>query len=565
MALGEWLPTSGGTGATDLFARLGIGDGPEETAGDNARSAGMVETDRMIEDNKNSLIDAISETYGPPYKPPKDQDRTVAAGKVDIIENHGKLPENRRPSRDFDTGRKGPKDAKKPGSQMARGLFEVQGRTPLHVRQVAYESYDHVEKRWVEARKPGGLLLDAEGGDWMKVAHLRSAEWYLEDERHKLKSADMNSNLVPTPGLLTRFRINKVDKPTYYDWDYDGVLTLAGRKRTPPGVVVTTDCRTLDPTRLSVLAFGVAETGAAPVLSEVPDEIRPEVARLAREWAGDRPRGWPQIEAVLAKLRTEYTLDRDAAAPADHPAPVLWFLTQSRRGPDYLFASAATLLLRSLDYPSRVCLGYYAAPSAYDAETAHTPVKSSDLHFWPEVFLRDGHWMVVEPTPGYDVLGPSLPLTERILAALAALVTWVKRHVVEVAGFLLVLALAWVFRHQLIDTLALRLWIWFPGRTWRDRVRGAIAVLERRGRWTGKARPRRQTVFAWLSDTAARPAEDADLAQLTCMAEWAAYAPDEPPPWSPDEILTVCHRVLCGWPLRRWRVPTPTTAMGARP
>jgi hypothetical protein len=118
-ALGEWLPTSGGTGDTDPFARYG--GGPEETAGENARVAGMVETDRMIEDNKNSLIDAISDMYGPPHRPPKEQERMVAAGKADMIENHGKLPDNRRPSRDFDTARKGPKNAKKPGSQKARG------------------------------------------------------------------------------------------------------------------------------------------------------------------------------------------------------------------------------------------------------------------------------------------------------------------------------------------------------------------------------------------------------------------------------------------------------------
>src|SRR5690242_12689576 len=102
----------------------------------------MVETDRMIEDNKNSLIDAVSDLYGPPHKPPKDQERMVAGGRVDVIQNHGELPDNRRPSRDFDTSRQGPKADKKPSSRDARGLFEVQGRTPLHVRLVAYESYD---------------------------------------------------------------------------------------------------------------------------------------------------------------------------------------------------------------------------------------------------------------------------------------------------------------------------------------------------------------------------------------------------------------------------------------
>jgi transglutaminase-like putative cysteine protease len=524
----------------------------------------MVETDKMIEDNKNSLIDAVNDMYGPPHKPPKEQERMVAAGKVDVIEFHGKLPDNRRPSRDFDTSRKGPKGDRKPESQKARGLFEVQGRTPLHVRLVAYESYDPVEKRWIEARKPGSKLIEPEGGDWMKPGHFKDAGWYLADERHRLKAADMKSNLVPTPAMTTRFRINKVDKPDYYEWDYDGVLALAGRNTTPPGVVVTTDCRTLDPCRLPESAFGTCGPpgGSPPVLGEVPDTIRPEIEQLASQWVGDRPRGWSQVEAVLTKLRTDYALDRNAAAPPDHPAPVLWFLTESRRGPDYLFTTAAALILRALGYPARVCLGYYAAPEAYDPQTDHTPVRPSDLHFWPEVLLRDGHWLVIEPTPGYEVLGPTLPLTERILNALAAVATWTRQHIAELAVLFAALVTLWLNRRELIDTLAVRWWTWFPGRTWRDQVRGTVAVLERRGRWTGKPRPPQQTTPSWLRSAAPSPT-DVDLDRLTYMTEWAAYAPDTPSPWPAAEVLAVCRRVLNDWTLKRWRDPRLTTTMGA--
>ncbi|MBO0697044.1 MAG: transglutaminase domain-containing protein [Zavarzinella sp.] len=567
-ALGELMPTSGGTGETDPFARYGVGDGPEETAGDDARAAGMVETDKTIEDNKNSLIDAVSDMYGPPHKPPKEQERMVAAGNVDVIQFRGKPPDNRRPSRDFDTSRKGPKGDKKPSSRDARGLFEIEGRTPLHVRLVAYDRYDAANMRWIEARKPGSKLIEAEGGDWMRLGHLKpSADWYREDERHKLKAADMNDNLVPTPALLTRFRINKVDKPDYYEWDYEGVLALAGRKRTPPGVIVTTDCRTLDPSRIPEAAFGrIGQNGGtAPELGDVPDDVRPVIDRLAREWAGDCQRGWPQIEAVVTKLRTDYTFDPSAAAPPEHPAPAVWFLTESRRGPDYLFATAAALLLRSLDYPTRVCLGYYASPDAYDPETAHTPVRKTDLHTWAEVRLQDGHWMVVEPTPGYEVLGPKLPLVERIVRALGAVAAWAWRHVVELVLTVAVLVVVWARRRELLDAIAVRLWRWRPGRTWREQVRRAVRVLERRGRWAGRPRPERQTTPAWLRGVQPKAADqDPDFVRFTRMAEWAAYALDVPPPWSESEVMVVCRRVLDGWPLRRWRdAVIPDPAIGA--
>lgn len=564
-ALGELLPTSSGTGEMDPFARYGIGDGPEETAGENARSAGMVETDRMIEDNKNSLIDAVNDLYGPPHKPPKDQERMVAAGKADVIQFHGKLPDNRRPSRDFDTSRKGPNRDRKPSSQGARGLFEVQGRTPLHIRFVVYESYDSASKQWIESRRPGPKLIEPEGDDWMRPGHLKEVAWYRRDERHRFKVADLKSKLVPTPAMTVRFRIHKVNRPDYYEWDYDGVLVLAGRKTTPPGVVVTTDCRTVDPSQLPDSAFGrpILSGGSPPILGEVPAELRPELERLAKAWAGGRQRGWPEIEAVLTQLRTTYTLDRTAEVPPDHPAPVLWFLSESRRGPDYLFATAAALLLRTLDYPTRVCLGYYAAPEAYDAETGHTPVKSSDLHFWPEVRLSDSHWLVVEPTPGYEVLGPGLSLWEHVLSTFMASADWAWRHVGELIILFGLSIVVWHRRRDWIDALSVQLWAWFPGQTWRDQVRRAIGLLERRGRWTGRPRPLRQTAPAWLRSTQAMPSSmNRDLDQLAELAEWASYAPDAKGPWPDAEVLALCHRVVQNWSWKHWRQTPPYPTLG---
>lgn len=555
-SLGELVPTSGGTGATDPFARYGIGDGPEETAGDNANAAGMVETDRMIEDNKNSLIDAVSDMYGPPHKPSQEQERMVAAGQVDVIEYHGKVPDNRRPSRDFDTSRQGPKGNRTPESRKARGLFEVEGRTPLHVRVVAYDRYDAAEARWLAAAKPSNKLLEPTGRDWMHIGNLRDVDWYLAKDEHRLKTAALTDNLVPTPSLLTDFRINKVDRPDYYDWDYEGVLALAGRKRTPPGIVVTTQCHTLDPERLPASAFaGLHQpSGAAPHLTDIPESLEPSVRHLAQAWAGDQPRGWPQIKAILTRLRSDYRLNTEISAPEQHPAPVLWFLEESQQGPDYLFASAAALLLRSLNYPTRVCLGYYASPLGYDPETAHTPVRRNDLHFWAEIRLHDGHWMVLEPTPGYEVLAPRLPWREQLYLAFWQVAHWVGDHAVLFAALGAVVTLGWFRRRECRDRLAIWIWSWRPGANWHEQVTRTIRLLERRGRWNNLPRPASSTAWRWLQEIHDQfPERDPDLQHLTAMAQWATYATEIPPPWPENDVLQVCRSVLERWSLRRWR------------
>ena len=461
-----------------------------------------------------------------------------------MIQNYEKLPDNRKPSRDFDTGRKGPKrDGLKPESTAARGLFEVEGRTPLHVRLVAYDAYDPADHHWREARKPGSRLLEPDGGDWISLGHLRATDWYAADDRHRLKTVAPRDNLVPTPAHLTRVRINKVDRADYYEWDFDGVLALAGRRKPPPEVVVVTDCRTVDPAWLPASAFAVT---AAPALVEVPATYRDELGRLAAEWSVGCDRGWPRVAAVLDRLRADFTSDQAATGSADVD-PVRWFLTDSRRGPDYLFATSAALLLRSLGYPARVCMGYYAAPDAFDADTEHTPVRRTDLHVWPEVLLADGQWRVLEPTPGYSVLPPLKPWRERLADAARAAVAWSGRNAVLVTTAV-VLAGCVAWRRQLVDSVHTLGWFARPKVGDKATVLRAVGLLERRGRLAGIPRPADQSLAEWARDIGG-----GELAALVRLAEWAAYAPRLPLPAdslhgrpfvTPDDVKAVAPPVL---------------------
>jgi hypothetical protein len=556
LTLGEWLPTSGGTGAADPFARYGVGDGPEETAGENARAAGMVETNRMIEDNANSLIDAVSEMYGPPHRPPKEREQMVAAGKVEIIENHGKLPQNRRPNRDFDTSRKGPNHGKKkPSSRAARAVFEIEGRTPLHVRVVAYEVYDADSACWRESPQPTWRDYDADDGCWMQRTFIgEPGRWLGREERHRFKMAEPIGNLVPTPTMVRRFRIRLVDKPWYYEPQYDGVYVLARRETMPPGIVVSTDCRTVVREQLDASAFPTAiKNQRMATLLAVPDGVRSKVERLARSWTEGLERGGPQVEAITSRLRESYILDPDAAPPADHSAPVLWFLDESRRGPDYLFATSACLMLRTLGYPARICLGYYASPDAYDPETTHTPITRADLHVWAETLLEDDDWLVVEATPGYAVIEPRLPWSKVAWNVVLACIVWIQAHAAAIALCAAITVGLWWYRVELLDAAFVLGWTLFPGRSWRDTVRRAVAILERRGRWLGQPRHGRQTVACWLDRTLTDLPVGPDAAALREATTWAAYAPDEAPPMSADAVRAACRRMLAQCSLPRWR------------
>ena len=135
---------------------------------------------------------------------------------------------------------------------------------------------------------------------------------------------------------------------------------------------------------------------------------------MAQKWTFGKTKGWEQIEAIVRHLREEYTLDDDARVTGDTGHTVSEFLFETKRGPDYLFATAAVWLLRSLDYPARFVSGFYAKPERYEARTGLTPILSEDVHCWAEVLVQRDYWVTLEPSPGYAVLLPPLTFVERI-------------------------------------------------------------------------------------------------------------------------------------------------------
>jgi transglutaminase-like putative cysteine protease len=561
--LGEWLATSGGTGDYDPFARGGVNDGDEEVNGANARTTGMVESDSFLDSPLPSLYDLVHDLYGDPFKPKSVERAQALDSKTRARELEKRPAENLRPGREFATARRSPERPRDPADRAARALFEVRGRTPLHVRATAFDEFDG--DAWHEVTfDRSSCLLDREpDGCWMRVRERQPPDVFAETEEHHLTIAGPLGSLLPAPPHLVRFRVGLVDDATFFAWGRERVLRMASRN-TPAGFTVHTESRVVDRRRLSAVRFLSGPSGGDAVPVSLPDDLDPDVRALAREWTRGRPRGWAQIEAVVGRLRAEYALDWAASAPEGCTEPLRHFLLESRRGPDYQFASAAAILLRLLNYRTRLVSGFYAAPERYDPETDHTPVGPDDLHFWAEVMLPSGDWLVLEPTPGYEVLGPAPGWAERAWAALVAVGGWVGRHPVLVTVSLLALAVVWWRRLALLDAAALALWAAFPGRCWRRCLGRARRLLERRGRWAGRPRPACQTFAAWLH--AARPGAGPladDLGLLAHMAEWAAYAPDGEPPWGMDDVRRVCRRALTGWTLKRWRAAVGPSRGGA--
>jgi hypothetical protein len=557
-ALGEWLSTSGGTGDYDPFSRGGVNDGDEETRGKNALSTGMVETDQFLDSPLPSLYDVANDMYGEPFKP-KEQERAIALTiRQKTAESKEPPPDNKRPSREFPTARRGPTQLRNPSERSARALFEVQGRTPLHIRAIAFDTYEGGNWREAALNPKVCMLQKEESTCWMQMDHPHPEPYFAAAELHKFKIAEEIGALIPTPPYPVRFRVGRIDQANFFAWGPERILRFAERK-TPSGITIETESRVFDPRLLDGVSYHPGQSPTDQKFLKLPSGLRPEIVALAQEWGGSLPRGREQIAAVIDHLRSDFELDRDAHTSAANVDPLAEFLLSTRRAPDYQFATAAAVLLRVLGYPTRMVSGFYASPDNFDAETKYTPVVREDLHFWTEVLLPDGNWIVIEATPGYQVLGPGITWIERISAGFARLGHWLWMHRLAVALGLVLLVTLWWRRVQLMDEvlgLAIRV---FPGASWQHRIGRLLWLTERRAAWSGKPRPVGWTPARWLDSF---PQDvTAELSRLGKMAEWVSYGQGLTPPWTPSDLEQIRQTILQNWTLRRFRRLVAFTAV----
>lgn len=144
-----------------------------------------------------------------------------------------------------------------------------------------------------------------------------------------------------------------------------------------------------------------------------PDNLEPgyrefaslsaRAAALAREAAGD-PAGtrYDRVMALTRYLQANYQYSLELGHVPPGTDPVDWFLFDARVGYCEQFATAETLMLRSLGIPARLATGY--STGDYDPVLNQSVVREHDAHAWVEVYFPGHGWVPVDPSPGFPTL-----------------------------------------------------------------------------------------------------------------------------------------------------------------
>ena len=546
-----FMPTSGGQHQSDPYARQGVGDGDMLVAAkQNPMSFGPVDSGAYLESEMPSLYDMLDDRYGEPLTKTTHVGRAVALkGKVSSDPNQSP-GESKRSGREFSTvRRKTGQTSIRPHSTESDALLYLKGPVPVHLALERYDAFDGAT--WfhdAEEKHPTRLAMDeADDNPWLEFT-AAPKQWVLGTERHAVKIINFRSPRFPSPPQLSAVHIDHINRLHFFKWAPDGVLEMNGRDAIPQftAIDLVNVVLAADVVRDCALPYFVP--GSETYWTRLPQvSSLEEIKALAAKWTQGLPYGWVQVEAVIGHLRHDFARDQDAPAPPNCRDVVGHFLSR-RRGPDYMFASTAALMLRTLGFPTRAVSGFYADSKRYDRRAGQTAVGGDDTHFWLEVGLSGGAWVALEPTPGYEPPRMARTYGEMAWALLAELRESIREHWV-LAVFAATLAFAGVWRRRsLLDAFASLIW---RGRLLGGPRRAVLAtmwLLERRARLAGCGRPHERTLAQWhgprLRALGFNSAES--NLRLIQLFDWVLYAPHRAIvcPVSETEVRKVCREAI---------------------
>lgn len=538
---------SGGEEFGDDFARDGEGDGQQvRAATEYAHSFGPVDSRIFLESKQLSLFDAATENYGPPRK--ANSNKAIALESAAMRHNHSEIARNQRGSAEFSTMREpaASKRRKRPPleSQLNESLFLVMGRVPLHFSMECYDLYENgVWKHSQEAASgdinngeegdsaailtgPGGRKITLEQGQklidklkpvfaesgwwagWMRTVQFPESGMFQGTEYTAVKTTNLESVRIPSPPCLSHVRIDLVDRPDFFGINSDGIVQLCNNaSRIPEMTVIHLASSGINlyaalshPESLqSSLDLRRKELPAASDSAFVDDRV----ARAGVEWTGDARNDWERVEAIVNRLRSDFRFDPDACLPSGE-TDAASYLLRTGSGTDYMFATAAIMMIRSCGIPARLVSGFYASEERYDRSSGHTLVLPEDIHTWAEVTLDGLHWIPVEPTPGYEKPRYHLTTWQRLALGLVSTRRWLAEHPVAMTAMVLVALAAFWLRRRIWDRLLTLHWYVLSLISPASLVRSTWKLLERRSRLSGIARPGGIAPFNWQREMARR-------------------------------------------------------------
>ncbi|HSK90452.1 MAG TPA: DUF3488 and transglutaminase-like domain-containing protein [Euzebyales bacterium] len=265
-------------------------------------------------------------------------------------------------------------------------ILRVRSDEPVYLRSTALEHYSDTEE-WTAS--DAGIRLEPLTEGLVPGGNFTATRRAVRIEVANLTDAD----LVPAPTGPIRFRGPRGLRPLY-DPRTSTFMFEDAKLQTGHRYQVVASTPEINPDVAATVA-----APAAPQLVQLPDQLPPEVGELATRIVEDAGATTPfsQALAIQDELRSwDYSLE----PPAGHSGVAMRNFLEQRVGYCEQFAGTMAVMLRTLDIPARVAVGFTPGTVSPDDPTLWT-ITWANAHAWVEVRFG-GEWIAFEPTPRSD-------------------------------------------------------------------------------------------------------------------------------------------------------------------
>lgn len=266
-------------------------------------------------------------------------------------------------------------------------LFRATLDQPRYMRTEIYQGYTKSGWQALAAQPVNDKtdLVLARSNDRRALTSIKSKR----EIEFAIEPLTTRMTFVPLPGEVLSLQPSET---TSIRMDATIGIVSTGKVNIYRGRAVVSDALELPTDSIGEVPAGmetlVATTNISPAVFELAN-------RVADPGANDFER------AMLVKReierRAKYNLNAEAIPPGRDAVETFLFDTQE--GYCDLFASAMTVMARSIGIPARMVIGYYPLGNEQDADGRYI-VKDPDKHAWAELFFEGHGWVVFDPTEG---------------------------------------------------------------------------------------------------------------------------------------------------------------------
>ncbi len=125
-------------------------------------------------------------------------------------------------------------------------------------------------------------------------------------------------------------------------------------------------------------------------------QVTDRTKQLADQLAAGKNNPYDVAANIELYLRQNLKYNENVGVPPKGEDAVDWFLFESKQGYCTFYASAMIEMLRVLNIPSRIAVGFY--PAQYDDASAGYLYRDLNAHAWVEVYFPQYGWVPFEPT-----------------------------------------------------------------------------------------------------------------------------------------------------------------------